>query len=242
MLQDFLQGIKELVFPDNCFLCRSYLHSSHQKQLCDQCLSSLPMNRAPFCLQCSRHLSVFTEQGLCSSCLSSSPLALDNATCACLYEEPLPDLLYAFKYHGKTHLRKLFSRLLIEHIDTYHLPIHQFDLIIPIPLHPTRLRERGFNQAALLSAALAQHYQRPHRTDILIRTKLTPSQTQYQAKQRWTNVHDAFRINSFTDIADKHVLIVDDLITTAATVNAASACLKNNGAAYVGALSLAITS
>ncbi len=242
MLQDLLQGIKELAFPDNCFLCRKYLQSSHQKQLCDSCLSNITLNAPPFCLKCSRHLNIFNEQGLCPSCLKTN-FSFDIAWSACLYEDPLPVLVHAFKYHGKTHLKKLFKNILIDFIDTYHIPLDQFDFIIPTPLHPTRHRERGFNQAELLSQMIADHYYLPHRRDILNRWKLTPSQTTTQeAKQRWTNVSDAFRINHSSDIADKSILIVDDLLTTAATANAASEALKNAGAAYVGVLTLAITS
>jgi len=241
MLQDLLQGFRELVFPDNCFLCRTYLPPPHQEQLCASCRLGIIPNTPPFCQQCSRHLSYFTEQGQCLSCLGKHDFFFDRAWSACLYEEPLPQLLHAFKYHDKTHLRKLFHQLLTKYIDRYHLPIDQFDMVIPIPLHPARQRERGYNQAELLSRQLALHYKRPHRRDILKRCKYTPSQTQGQAKQRWTNVDDAFRINTFLDVADKQILIVDDLLTTAATVNSASQCLKEAGAAYVGVLTLAVT-
>ncbi|MBF0489447.1 MAG: ComF family protein [Candidatus Omnitrophica bacterium] len=240
MLQDVLQGIKELIFPDNCFLCRKYLRSYHQKQLCPACLSLLPLNLPPFCLKCSRHLTLFNDHGLCLSCLKND-YSFDRAFSACIYVDPLPQLLHAFKYHDKTALRKTFSELMINYIETYHIPLENFDLILPIPLHPVRLRERGFNQAELLSRLLTKHYDLPQRTDILRRHKLTPSQTTMEAKQRWTNVHDAFRIDHSSSIADKSILIVDDLLTTAATANAASEALKNAGAAYVGVFSLAIT-
>src|SRR5437868_13569432 len=98
MLQDVLQGIKELVFPDNCFLCRTYLQSCHQKQLCDTCLSGLSYNTPPFCLKCSRHLTVFNTQGLCLTCIKSN-YSFDVAWSACLYEEPVPQLIHSFKYH-----------------------------------------------------------------------------------------------------------------------------------------------
>ncbi len=241
MLQDFLQGIKELAFPDNCFLCRKYLQSSHQKQLCDSCLSSISLNVPPFCLKCSRHLNIFNEQGYCLSCLENN-YNFDIAWSACIYNNPLPELIHAYKYYGKTYLRKLFFNLMINYIDTYHITLEQFDIIIPIPLHPTRYRERGFNQAELLSQMIAERYQLISRTDILTRKKRTPSQTTFsEEKQRWTNVCDAFRIISLKDIADKNILIVDDLLTTASTVNAAAEALKNAGAAYVGVLTPAIT-
>jgi predicted amidophosphoribosyltransferase len=88
---------------------------------------------------------------------------------------------------------------------------------------------------------IAQHYHLAHHTDILKRFKNTQSQTLLEAKQRWTNVNEAFRINNSLKIADKSILIVDDLLTTSATTNAASLTLKNSGAAFVGVLTLSIT-
>ena len=162
------------------------------------------------------------------------------AWAACLYEKPLTDLIHSFKYHGKTHLKITFSRLIIEFIDNYHVPLENFDMIMPLPLHSTRYRERGFNQAELLSQILANHYHLPHATNILTRAKFTESQTTFKAKQRWTNVSGAFKITNPLLIADKSILIVDDLLTTAATVDATAESLKNAGAAYVGVLTLAI--
>ena len=240
MLQGFLQGIQELTFPDNCFLCRQYLNSHHQKQLCASCFSKIQYNIPPFCLRCSRHLSVFNAQGLCTSCLQTNS-SFDVAWAACLYQEPLTELVHAFKYHGKTSLRTLFSNLMIDYIETYATPLHRFDMLIPIPLHPTRYRERGFNQAELLGQILAKQFHLHHCANILIRSKYTDSQALSPSKQRWTNVSDAFRIDSSLNIADKSILLVDDLLTTAATANAASSTLKNAGAAYVGVLTLAIT-
>ncbi len=240
MLQDLLQGFKELVFPDNCFLCKKYTHNCNQHYLCSDCLSSIELNTPPFCLKCSRHLTIFNDQGFCPTCLKNH-YSFDAAWSACIYEKPLADLIYAFKYHGKTYFRKTFGELMINFIDSYQIPIQNFDMVLPIPLHAVRFRERGFNQAQLLSQILSDHYGLTHQIDILKRCKLTASQTMLEAKQRWTNVNDAFKINDSLKIADKNILIVDDLLTTAATADAASKALKGAGAAYVGILTLAIT-
>ncbi len=240
MIQNLLQGFKEIIFPDNCFLCKEYLGPSHQNTLCQSCLSLIKMNYPPFCLTCSRHVLIFNDRGLCPSCLTTN-YHFDAAWSACLYEEPLTDLIHSFKYHGKTHLRRSFAKLIIEFIDNYHVPIHNFDVITPIPIHSTRHRERGFNQSQLLSQMICDHYEIPHSNDLISRIKFTETQTKLDAKQRWTNVEGAFRINHSLKIADKSILIVDDLLTTAATANAASQSLKDAGAAYVGVLTLAIT-
>jgi len=222
MLQAFFQGAFELVFPDNCLLCRQYLNSRHQRQLCSGCLQTLSLN---------------------PSALSrpSDGASYAQAWSACLYNEGAQKLLHAFKYGGKTSLRKTFVPILIDCIDRHHLPVAQFDLMTPIPLHPARLRERGYNQSALLSAGLALHYRIAHNEHLLVRTKNTLTQTELGAKQRWTNLEGAFRIKNPTGIKDKTIILVDDLLTTGATVESAAATLKMAGAARVAVLTFSVT-
>jgi competence protein ComFC len=223
MLQAFLQGAFELIFPDNCMLCRQFLNSHHQRQLCSSCLGSLALNPKPFSHQ------------------SSDKFAFDHAWSVCLYNEPAQKLLHAFKYNSKTSLCKTFVPLMIDFIDRHHIPLKDFDLIAPIPLHPARLRERGYNQSALLSTALGSHYQMIHKENLLVRQKMTHTQTEFGAKQRWTNMEGAFRIKNPTDVSGKNVILIDDLYTTGATLNSAAQALKNAGAARVGVLTFSIT-
>jgi len=222
MLQAFLQGAFELIFPDNCLLCRQFLNSRHQRQLCPQCSNALVLNPTPFSRQ------------------SKDPFAFDQAWSVCLYNEPAQKLLHAFKYNGKTSLKKTFVPLMIDFIDRHQLPVALFDVITPIPLHPVRFRERGYNQSALLSLALGQHYGIAHSEDLLVRQKATQTQTELGAKQRWTNMIDAFRIKNSTDLEGKSVLLIDDLYTTGATVQNAALALKTAGAARVCVLTLSI--
>ena len=224
MLQAFLQGAIELIFPDNCLLCRQFLNSRHQRQLCVNCLDSLALNPTP--------LSRQTTEGT---------FAFDQAWSVCLYNEPAQKLLHAFKYNSKTSLRKTFVPLMIDFIDRYSLPLQQFDLITPIPLHPVKLRERGYNQSALLSLCLSRHYKILHTENLLIRQKKTRTQTELGAKQRWTNMEGAFRIKNSTDVEGKTVVLIDDLYTTGATVHNAAEVLKTAGAARVGVLTFCMT-
>jgi ComF family protein len=224
MLQAFLQGAFELIFPDNCLLCRQFLNSRHQRQLCPRCLGSLVMNPAPV-----------------SQPLASASLAFDHAWSVCLYNETAQKLLHAFKYNSKTSLSKTFVPLIITYIDGHHIPLQEFDLIIPIPLHPVRRRERGYNQSALLSSGISHHYKIAHFENLLIRQKVTTTQTELGAKQRWTNMQGAFKIKNSTDVEGKSVLLIDDLYTTGATLHSAAETLKSAGAARVGVLTFSIT-
>ena len=130
MFVSIIDGIRQLIFPDNCLLCRSFLNSNHQQQLCISCKARITRNTPPFCARCSRHLECFNEDSLCSSCRSQD-LEIDRMWGCCVYEEPLSRLIYAFKYNGKTALRKTFVELMQEFITTYHVPLHDIDLIAP---------------------------------------------------------------------------------------------------------------
>ena len=130
---------------------------------------------------------------------------------------------------------------MVDFIDRFSLPIEKFDMITPIPLHPVRLRERGYNQSALLSLGLSRHYGVMHTENLLIRQKCTQTQTELGAKQRWTNIQGAFRIKNPSDVAGKTVVLIDDLYTTGATVNSAAEALKAAGAARVCVLTFCMT-
>ena len=130
---------------------------------------------------------------------------------------------------------------MVDFIDRHHIPLQDFDLICPIPLHPVRLRERGYNQSALLSVALSRHYGVFHTENVLMRPKMTHTQTELGAKQRWTNMEAAFKMKNSTDVTGKSVILIDDLYTTGATVHSAAETLKESGAARVAVLTFSIT-
>jgi len=130
---------------------------------------------------------------------------------------------------------------MIDFVTRHQIPVRQFDMIAPVALHPARLRERGYNQSGLLSQGIARHWGLLHTESLLIRRKKTSTQTELGAKQRWTNLEGAFKINNSVNIAGKSVLIVDDLFTTGATTHAAADTLKTAGAAQVGVLTFSLT-
>lgn len=217
MLQGFFKGVHSIIFPRNCQICRRGPLADHQ-HLCAQCFVSIPW------VNPSSHI----------------PLSgITHSWAACQYQEPFTTLIHRFKYNGSTSLKKLFGFLLNHYISTHHLPINDIDLIIPIPLHATKLRERGFNQSLLLATSVGEHFQRPIDHTILERTQLTQSQTALSLKDRWTNQQGTFRITHPLLITGKHVLIVDDLMTSGATTLTAAYELKKAGALRVSILTLA---
>jgi len=245
VIQTIIRGICDLVYPPNCFICKNYLFTQHNSQpspkavLCLDCEQKIQFNIPPFCPKCSRHLRKTLKKPYCQECLMTKP-HFDFAWGACLYNEPLQQLIHAFKYGQKTLLRHFFAQQMIAFIENYELDIRQFDVIVPIPLSSTRLRERGYNQSLMLAQGLSEQYQIPISYNNLIRIKHTKSQTLLNQKDRWTNLVGAFRIKPLSNFFGKNILIIDDLLTTGATASMAALALKQHGAQTVGVLTLAI--
>ena len=125
-------------------------------------------------------------------------------------------------------------------IESYPLDMKQFDLLVPIPLHAARFRERGYNQSQLLCENIGKEFNIRQSYGNLLRKRATRNQALLGKKERWTNIQGAFTINNPSPFCDKSVLIVDDLCTTGTTVSEAARVLKESGAKNVDALTLAI--
>jgi len=235
-----LSGLCDLVYPPHCLICKKHLPTlSSTNTLCLHCQDSLVYNTPPFCPKCSRHLENI-QLPRCRQCTKTSP-QYDFAWAACLYKDPLKHLIYQFKYNQKAYLSKSFAQYIANFVEIYHLDIKQFDIIVSVPLFPSRLRERGYNQSQLLAERIALKYHISHSSKNLVRTRNTKHQTFLTEKERWTNIGGAFRIINSADISGKNILIIDDLLTTGATASEAAGILKNAGAQTVGILTLAIT-
>ena len=253
MLKFIGQGLCDLFYPPHCLICRSFIPRSPQKIssdsslkkitefLCPECAKKISYNFPPFCVQCSRHLSKPLTHSRCKECFEKSP-HFDFAWSACLYQEPLKGLIHQFKYGQKTLLRHVFRQLMTSFLRQYYFDICQFDAVIPIPLSHARERERGYNQAQLLAQDIAKEFDLRLCANNLIRIRHTKNQALLSEKERWTNIHRAFRIKQSPKFSQRSVLLVDDLLTTGATTSEAALTLKEAGAKTVGVLTLAITS
>jgi len=149
-------------------------------------------------------------------------------------------LIHLLKYGNRTLLRHFFMKKMLSFFNSYRVNLDPADLIIPIPLHPARFRERGFNQAQILACLIAQKFNKPLATKHLLRKRHTRHQAVLTKKERWTNIEGAFTIKHSSSLKGKHILLVDDLLTTGATASEAAKMLKSAGAAKVGLLALAV--
>lgn len=171
---------------------------------------------------------------LCPRC-RTAPLQLPRIRSAFYFEGAIREAIHRFKYDGVTALSQPLGRLMADYWLTHPT---QSDMIVPVPLHAQRLRKRGFNQAALLASELSEQINLAMDDATLVRHRATASQVGLDAHQRRTNVRDAFRCST-GELANRRVLLVDDICTTGSTLEACALALREGGVKSVQALTLA---
>lgn len=209
--------IEQFLPAQPCVLCGSM---SHDGLWCGACDAAMPYLDARHCPVCA--LPTPTGE-VCGHCLKEPPL-FTHTTAVFGYSFPLDKLVQALKYGEQLALAKAFAGKLAQRIDQGALP----DCIIPMPLHPAKLRERGFNQSVLLAAALARDLEIELLTHACQRVRDTPPQSALPWKERRKNVRNAFRCDQ--DLTGKRVALVDDVLTTGASLNALAEAVQQRGA------------
>jgi ComF family protein len=206
-----------LLWPTRCLACDA--PGGEVLDLCPACAAGLPWLRDA-CRQCALPLSA---PGICGDCLCQPPpLAAVHA--ACVYAAPLDRLLPRFKFHQDLAAGRLLSQLMAEAFA--HLPPP--DVLVPVPLHRGRLRQRGYDQALELARPLARALRIPLRADLLQRVRATRAQSELDAPARRRNLRDAFAVRLRAPLP-AHVVLVDDVMTTGATLHAAARSLRRAG-------------
>ncbi|HYR05770.1 MAG TPA: ComF family protein, partial [Gallionella sp.] len=211
-----------------CVLCGSM---SHDGLWCAACDRALPYLAAAHCPSCA--LPTPTGE-VCGQCLKHPPL-FTRATAVFGYRFPLDKLIQAMKYGEQLTLACAFAEKLACRIDKGRLP----DCVIPMPLHPAKLRERGFNQSQLLAARISRELGLELLPHACRRVRDTPPQSALPWKERKKNMRDAFRCDA--DLTGKHVALVDDVLTTGASLNALAEAVQKCGAVEISAWVVART-
>ncbi|MFN3235380.1 MAG: ComF family protein [Gammaproteobacteria bacterium] len=209
------------IAPYCCIFCGSL--DGHQRQVCDICHANLPWLTC-VCQRC--HQPLHKDQSLCGNCLKHHAY-YDQITAVFEYLEPIVGAIHALKFGGKRQVARALATLFKEQYPDILLP----DILIPMPLHPKRHSQRSFNQAIEIAKPLRRLYKIPIARKWVVRIKHTKPQAQCQAKQRRENVKDAFKV--IKPVQDKHIVIIDDIVTTGSTVNELAKTLKKAGARRV---------
>ena len=202
-----------------CLLCSA--HTLATQNFCSGCRTDLPWLPATRCLRCAHPLPA---AGICGRCLADPPY-YDAVIASCRYDFPVSGLIQAYKYGGRLAIGSALAGL---------WPVHQLphpDRIIPMPLAAQRLRERGFNQALELARVLGRTLGAPVDALSCVKTRETPPQTRLPWKERRKNIRGAFVVQE--NLQGAHVLVVDDVLTTGATLHELARSLKRAGAATV---------
>jgi ComF family protein len=197
----------------------------------------MPPIAAPLCIVCGIPFSGAGTDHVCGSC-STSPPRFDAARAALAYEGASRDLIHAYKYRNKTHLRRPLALLTMERLSEF-MHSRRPDLVMPVPLHRKKLSSRGFNQAVLLGEIFSQQLKMPLDRWNLRRIRWTEPQVNLAAPDRRTNVKGAFAIQDPALVRGCRVLLVDDVLTTGSTVEECGRVLKAAGAADVTVITVA---
>lgn len=228
----------DLVYPPRCAVCSGFLSKGSNDVVCPECRASLRTVHSPMCRRCGLPFHAGPDEDrLCESCMRRPP-AYEAARAVYVYEETAIKAVHRFKYSGRTRLAEVFGPMLAR-LAREWLPAGIEPLVMPVPLHLRRLRERGFNQSLLLARHVGAlpGYELDYQS--LCRVRHTPSQSALDRDRRRQNVRAAFAVKRPSAVKGRDVLLVDDVSTTGSTLDACSRALLRSGARRVYGLTLA---
>lgn len=225
----------DVLLAQSCALCQL---PSHATPVCAACAQDLPRLTPTRCAQCALPLS--SDQSTCPDCARQRP-NFDATYAVWAYDFPIDRLIRDFKYGHHLYLGGFFAEHLAHAVEAGLMASGQVrpELIVPMPLHPNRLRTRGFNQAAEIARHLAKELDIPCAFDTLIRVHDTPPQAGLHRDERWRNLVGAFACPK--PLTVKRVLLVDDVLTTGASLSACADVLHRAGASWVDVAAVART-
>ena len=252
----FFSALVDFLYPPFCFICKNDTFGEDKKFVCESCLDQIEEIEPPFCMKCGRSFlskEAFRniDKPVCGRCREKSgKIYYDRTIGLGRYDSVLKELIHLYKYNKKKELEKILAVLLMKKIKADSKTL-QADLIVSVPLHWLRKRIRGFNQSEELGRYISKELKIPM-ANYLKRRKNTKPQIGLTGEDRRKNVRNAFRVSwlarrlgysynyKFHSIKDKSIVLVDDVVTTGATVNECSKVLKRAGAKEVKVLCLAI--
>ena len=227
-VNNWLYFVHSVIFPPTCVLCGGTGHKG--PDICPACINSLLRIKSP-CPCCGMPLQA-SESSHCGSCLQEPP-PFQKTVSPYYYQPPLTQLVTNFKFHHQLKMARVLAALLGQDLSQRPRP----ECIIPVPLHPKRLRERGYNQALEIARLLGRQLAIPVDYQLCIRTRHTAPQTGLDAKLRKQNIRNAFAIKG--ECQYRHVAILDDVITTGNTVSELAKLLRKNGVEEIEVWSIA---
>ena len=241
--QKVFSSLSAIFFPSDCRLCHTPLVSVSRLPVCPECLDSLAPIRIAQCVLCGERLApaqLLIGNGQCQACCEYPP-NFDRAVSYGEYDSGLRDLIHLLKYEAVLPAARPLGKLLAKSIE--QLRLQGPALVVPVPLHSSKRRERRFNQAELIARAALKQLppQFELSRDVLVRHRSTRSQVGLDRQARIQNMHGAFRVTDPGRIVGRTIIVVDDVMTTGTTVSECARVLKRAGAEKVFAATVGRT-
>ena len=238
-LRQFWRAVADTLYPRYCLICSASINSISYEGACGACLEKISVNNSPLCNKCGFPLANVNKAGVtsCGKCRDKL-YHFDRALSVSEYSGITKKCIQLFKYRRKLKIGENLARIMLDFLKA-HCSIEEIDLVTAVPLHRTKFKERGFNQAELFADFIRLNLNLPASFNNLKRVRNTISQYQLPLEKRQSNIKDAFACDDSSFFANKSVLIVDDIFTTGATLNECSRVLKNAGAKKVITLTMA---
>ena len=236
-LRAWTEAASGLIYPPHCAVCGEAV-GPLAAGLCRRCRRARQRLGGSRCSVCGQPYSgAITADFRCLNC-GDRDLSFDFATAAYRSRGVVRDLIHQFKYNRRTHLRPLLARMLVEGFRDPRLHGKMPSALVPVPLHPTRQREREFNQAEVLARLAGSRLGLPV-DDCLQRTRYTLTQTHFHRDERFENLEGAFALRAGADVAGRDLVLVDDVLTTGSTADACARVLREAGASSVVVITVA---
>lgn len=237
LFHELKEALFDLIFPSDiyCICCGKPIYQQPYA-LCEDCTSAIKWVCIPSCSKCGKPLAINYITHKCHDCIDKTHSFHQGFSCM-LYDDSAKTMLYDFKFNNKGYYAKSFAELIFEKIKNEKIT---FDYIMPVPLHQKKVKERGYNQAALIASHLSKLTSIPTLSNVLIRSRYTLPQNQLSLAERNHNLKDAFKVTDPTALLNKQILLIDDIYTTGNTVDACSKELLRHKASRVYVATVAI--
>lgn len=232
----FFKNIIDYIFPPGCLTCTNFTFTPDG--FCGECWPQINFISEPFCKLCGYKFEIYLEENLlCGRCLSKPP-NFNKARSLVKFDQFSRKFIHDFKYYDKTHLARVFAKLLYFR---YQKDFSNIDIITPVPMYKFKRLFRMYNHAQLLAKEIAKIIDKPLYDNLLIKNRWTKSQAYLSQNARKKNISKSIILNEKYQIKNKKILLIDDVITTGVTINECSKILKLAGASYITVISIAKT-
>lgn len=232
-MKNLITFFVNFLYPIRCSFCNIIIHKNSKYFLCDDCIKKIKFIDENSCIMCGKELFVGYKR-LCADCRLVKH-SFDKACSVVEYSGEIKKALINYKFFEKRTIQNTFIKLLLDKITVFN----NIDMVIPVPLHAKRMRQRGFNQSESLAKEIASELKCEYDNKSLIRIKDTISQSKLNRLKRLKNLKNVFKVLNYDIINSKDILLIDDIYTTGTTVSECAKALKFSGANKVYVLTIA---